>query len=536
MKRIRHLWSSESGAAAPLIGVCFFMLIAAIGVAVDLGRAQIAQSKLQAALDSAGLAAGAIAGQNLSEETLKPEAWKYLSANFFGQTVDATLAEDEFDLDLSEDNSVVTLEATARMPTTFMGLFGHRDMQIAARSEITRETTGLEVALVLDLTGSMNEPASAGETKTKMEALRGAAVDLIDILFGSNETVDDLWVGIVPFASSVNIGADHADWMDDLADFTTKNLCVGPTSGSPKCPSPVTSTARVSTRTNPVTLVDRYMASNTSGWYFNTHTWRGCVLERWTNDRDVTDDPPDVQGFQTFFAPDTSYNVSGGNYSNNWRGPTNDSGSRNGNNLTALDRDGDVNPDELGANRGCPEYPITPLTNVKATLTGAINGMLWPNGFTHINVGAVWGWRLLSPEWRGEWGGDMNANDLPLDYDEPLSQKAMILMTDGKNTMYDYSYTAYEFLNNGHLKTTSNENTAANTLNDKTKTVCNAMKAEGIVVYTIVFGNGSDTTAKNLMKNCASQVDFYFDSPTEDDLKTAFRAIGDSLSRLRISR
>jgi hypothetical protein len=39
-----------------------------------------------------------------------------------------------------------------------------------------------------------------------------------------------------------------------------------------------------------------------------------------------------------------------------------------------------------------------------------------------------------------------------------------------------------------------------------------------------------------MMKACASETDFYFDSPTEDALKTAFQAIGDSLSKLRVSR
>ena len=532
----RNLWKCQRGAVAPLVGVCVIMLVGAVGVAVDLGRGQVAQSKLQAALDSAGLAAGAIVGQNLTEEKLKPEAEKYLNANFGGSTIDASISD--FDLQLSDDNSVVTLEAEATLPTTFMRIFGKGSMRVAARSEITRETTGLEVALVLDLTGSMNEPASAGETKSKMEALRGAADDLINILFGSHDTVDDLWVGIVPFASSVNIGTSHTGWMSDLTNYTTKNLCIGSTSGTPKCPSSPAplSSAKVSTRTNPVTLVDRYMASDTSGWYFNNHSWRGCVLERWTNNRDVTDDTPSTQKFQTFFAPDTSYSVSGGAYFNNWRGPTNSSNNKDGNNLTALDRDGDINPDELSANRGCPEYPITPLTNVKATLTTAIGDMLWPNGYTHINVGAVWGWRLLSPKWRGVWGGDMDANSLPLDYDEPLSQKAMILMTDGLNTMYSNSYTAYGLLGDGHLGTTSSQSIAGATLNTKTKAVCDAVKAKGIIVYTIVFGDGSDSTAKDMMKACASETDFYFDSPTEDALKTAFQAIGDSLSKLRVSR
>ena len=52
----------------------------------------------------------------------------------------------------------MTLEAEATLPTTFMRIFGQNQMEVSARSEITREMTGLEVALVLDVTGSMDDP------------------------------------------------------------------------------------------------------------------------------------------------------------------------------------------------------------------------------------------------------------------------------------------------------------------------------------------------------------------------------------------
>jgi len=267
-----------------------------------------------------------------------------------------------------------------------------------------------------------------------------------------------------------------------------------------------------------------------SDWYFRDlltgerHTWGGCVEERWTNNRDVTDDPPSTQKWQTYFVPDTT---SSGN--NNWRTST-------GGYAVNKDHDGDTTDEETSANKGCPEQAITTLTNTKATLLAAVDALQYPRGNTHINVGAVWAWRLLSPSWRDLWGGQMDANDLPLNYHEQLSQKAMILMTDGTNTMSDTIYTAYGFLADGHLGTTTSTTTAKSKLNSKTTTICNAMKAQGILIYTIVFGNDSDTTAKNLLKNCASETDFYFDSPSQAALEAAFQTIGDSLSKLRVSR
>ena len=530
-QNLNKLSSCERGAVAPLVGVCAILLVGAVAVAVDIGRGQVAQSKLQAALDSAGLAAGAMVGQNLDEEHLKPEAQKYLDANFVGSTIGATIQT--FDLDLSEDQSIVTLNATASLPTTFMKIFGRNTMQVAAQTEITRETTGLEVSVVVDITGSMNEEVGGSpvDHTHKINALRTAGKDLINILFGSHATVDDLWVGVVPFSQTVNIGTDHAAWMSDLTNYTDQIYCSGPTSGTPKCPTDALTinAAGVSTRTNPITRVDRYMFSSNAGWYFSPHSWRGCILERWASGKDITDDTADTEKWATYFVPDTSTAELDpfGNNSNNWR-------SNAGNYQVALDRDGNTSIDEHSANAGCPENPITPLTNVKADLITAFDNLLWPTGNTHINVGAAWGWRLISPKWRDKWGGAMDTNNLPLDYDEPLSQKAMILMTDGINTM-GQDMTAYGWLNAGHLGTTSSS-TATTKLNTKTKAICDAMKAKGVLIYSIVFGNGSDTTSKNMMKYCASQADYYFFSPSAAALQTAFRAIGDSLSKLRVSK
>jgi Flp pilus assembly protein TadG len=547
VRRLAGLGPCERGAVAPLIGFAMIVLVGAVGVAIDIGRGQVAQSKLQSSLDSAGLAAGAMVGQTLDSDDLKPEAEKYLRSNFAGETIDATITD--FDLQLADDQSVVTLEAKATLPTTFMRVFGQQKIDVAARSEITRETKGLEVAVVLDVTGSMDDPVGGtgpGSTDKKITVLRIAAKDLINILFGSNDTVDDLWVGVVPFSQSVNVGTEHADWMADLDSYLEQDNCIGPNSHSnwththvvgetapDYCP---TNGPNVSTRTKPHTLVDAYMFADdptspkvngpgitpaapalTTPWYFAPHTWGGCVLERWTNNRDVTDDPPATQKWDTYFVPDTS-----GSGNNNWR-------SNTGNYNVDIDND-------ISANKGCPQQPITTLTNVKASLITAVDDLVNPRGNTHINLGAVWGWRLLSPEWRNLWGGDMDAHGLPLDYHEQLSQKAMILMTDGENTMTSGTYTAYSWIEDGHLGTTSSSTTARTTLNTKTTAVCNAMKAEGILIYTIVFGNGSSTSAKNLMKACASEEDFYFFSPSQDALKGAFRAIGDSLSKLRVSK
>ena len=45
-------------------------------------------------------------------------------------------------------------------------------------------------------------------------------------------------------------------------------------------------------------------------------------------------------------------------------------------------------------------------------------------GGTTGNLGLTWGWRTLSPRWRGAWGGE-TPNTLPLDYKTPLMEKVV---------------------------------------------------------------------------------------------------------------
>ena len=242
----------------------------------------------------------------------------------------------------------------------------------------------------------------------------------------------------------------------------------------------------------------------------------------------MTDTAPSDEAFPVYFAPDTS--SSGGN---DWR---NSSGGYNVNTTGTR-----------SANRGCPVNAITPLTNVKQDLLDAIDD-IDVVGYTQLPLGAAWGWRLLSPKWRGEWGGGMDDNDLPLDYDEPLSQKVVIFMTDGNNDMPDevddpLEYTSYGRIVDGRIDGITEDSDAEDEMDARFSAICNSMKAggdeddaTGITIYTISFGSGVSTSSKTMLRNCASLQDYYFHAPSEAKLKEVFRAIGDALSKLRVSK
>jgi hypothetical protein len=128
------------------------------------------------------------------------------------------------------------------------------------------------------------------------------------------------------------------------------------------------------------------------------------------------------------------------------------------------------------------------------------------SGATRINVGLMWGWFTLSPRWQGVW--DSGKPNMPQDPAENL-QKAIVLMTDGKNVF-----------------PVDNANVEG---------LCGDIKEAGITIYTIGFGEGVNT---NLLRNCATNPQFYWFAPTEEDLRTAFQTIADDLlfNTLRLSQ
>lgn len=478
---------NERGVSAPTLGLLFMTMAAFVGTAVDIARLQLVQSRLTFALDAAGLAAGA----TLNTTDLNEELTKFMNANFPANYMGA--ATPQVVAQLNTDNTVMTLAATTTMPTTFMGLFGINTMNVQAHSEITRTSSGLELVMALDVTGSMNDDG-------KLSAMKTAAKSLVNILYGNKEEVPNLWIGLVPFSQTVNVGTGRKDTWINTTHLAT--LGYGTTS--------------------------------------NKTSWGGCVDSRDTDNGDTTDTPPSQQKYKVYYSPSTDirpepyspddYYYSGGRWRsynvNDWVYSWNT--NKTPKKLESLDAD-------TGPNAYCPTV-MTPLTPTKQTILNAINALV-ARGNTHINIGAVWAWNMLSERWQGEWGGTMGTT-LPLDYGTPHMNKAAILLTDGDNTMSQPIYTAYGYLSDGRLGSTTNSTTARNTLNTKLSTVCTAMKAKGIYIYVIALGGSSDINedTRELLEGCASGSNYYFESPTASELNGVFNAIADSLSNLRVSQ
>ena len=109
----------------------------------------------------------------------------------------------------------------------------------------------------------------------------------------------------------------------------------------------------------------------------------------------------------------------------------------------------------------------------------------------------------------------------------------------GGNGFNKSVYNAFGYAKNGHLGNTNGSNAEA-TLDTKTLTVCDAIKSAGpgatdhIRLYTIGFQ--VTTASQDLLRNCATKPDMFYNSPSNDQLTAVFQDIAQGLSELRIAQ
>jgi len=164
--------------------------------------------------------------------------------------------------------------------------------------------------------------------------------------------------------------------------------------------------------------------------------------------------------------------------------------------------------------------PVTELTSDGQAISDEIDEQ-FAYGSTFIPGGLLWGWNMLTSE-------------APLTGALPKAaiaaqggKKALVLMTDGANTLYETEGSTVWGVHWG-----CDDCTATNEL---TAELCTNIKADGIILYTVLF-EVTDPAIESLLHDCASDPQKSFVAEDEAALLTAFAHIGSSLSQLRISK
>jgi Flp pilus assembly protein TadG len=173
MTRQARTIRSDAGVAMIHMAIFLPMLLLFTGLALDTGRAYLVKAQLSKAVDGAALTAA----RNLNGGNPRGEAAKVFSANFASTFMGATYVTDPgtdpdfYEMHTVEETGVhvVTIKATATVPTSFMRLGNFTEMTVSSASEATRRL--VDLSLVLDVSGSIG-PA--------WPAVRDAARSFID--------------------------------------------------------------------------------------------------------------------------------------------------------------------------------------------------------------------------------------------------------------------------------------------------------------------------------------------------------------------
>lgn len=414
---LRQFQKREDGVVAIVFALALIGILLIVGLAIDVGRAVHATTRLETALDAAALAgAKGLRLQNLSEGETRELAERLFRENVAEQ--DRTpLSITSVNVRVDVRKSEVQIDADSELPMQFGQLAGIRKMTFKRSATAIFEAKDIEIAVMLDVTGSMSPP-------NKIGALKDATKTLVDIVIPEEETGQKVRVGFAPYSSGVNAGIFAAN----------------------------------------VTGGRSVAAGNT------------CAFER----QDLNQQTSDAQ-------------------------PTGQLSLRSSN---------DIEPG-LGPNP-CPpaNATILPLTDDKDLLKSTVDGY-GTRGYTAGHLGIAWASYLLSPQWGTVVGNDAEAAG----YDDKSVQKFAIVMTDGEFNTY-----------NGERRFPSHPDSI-----QASKDTCAAMKARGIVVYTVGFQLNA-AGAEDVMATCASDSSKAFTADDGAELEAAFRAIAEDIVTLRLTQ
>ena len=599
-----------------LFGLSLPVLILMTVGGVDLHRASTVRVNLQDALDASALAAARSPYTEAGD--IQAVGLAALRANMQAYP-NVILREADTSFVLNDENVVVAssgVDVKALVANIFLppyGQFMDDYLPVGAHSEVDRSSKNIEVALVLDITGSMS-----GQ---RIIDLKAAATQLVDIVVQDVQTPYYTRMAIVPYSMGVNVGSyanaargtpigarniAHMAWASatarNITAITRANPGVVTTSTGHGLVTNdyvwirnVSGMGQVNNRAYRVVRISStrfslqswngssWVAVNTSSYssYGGSGEARKCLLSdcsvqvtapghglvtgdgvyiNGANGMTQANDRPYIVTRQTNNTYSIGVNgaewgahTSGGSSwcgqdGCQWRVFHNPSGTLRALEISTCvsERAGtqaytDAAPTVstwVGRNypsipyNRCPSATLLPLSSNKTTLKSLISG-LNVTGSTAGQVGMAWGWYTVSPNFNGLWPGSPAGAYSPED-----TLKAVIIMTDGEfNTPYSTGVIARNAgSGSGGPYDKINQNATNGNPFDQGAALCDAMKAQGVIVYTVGFQIAAGGNAAELLANCATSGEHAYLPSSGSDLSQAFAAIGRDITRLRISK
>ncbi|MFA7579435.1 pilus assembly protein [Castellaniella sp.] len=441
MRHLRQLAGDERGAVAVISILSFSVILASSLFAMDMVRHNVAQTRLQNALDTAVISAGRKLadfdpGKPAEHQAWLDDAYNYFRANMPAEYLGMAIPREALEIEYLEDKAPGSAIRTAQrirmsvagdLPLLSTGYFKQTAWPVGASNEARRKVRNdLELVLALDNSGSMDDSAGS-KMGTRMAVLKSSTQDLIQTVMEAaaagaadydedDDEVRGAFIGLVPFNDVVNVGnvatarsAWMAGWLGRYPDQ------------------------------------QNYIATN----------WPGCIVEPAGNWSDSNRLPPEALTPLAGFQPLVSV------YARAYTGS--DLGLGNNQRLVARADYPDAGvgflaPASASKDRRVTANFVPSASNIQTrftlepqyctrskvrffvgteeeqknkSLSNAVAAMQSYGG-TNVGMGLLWAWRMLDPAWRGADSGWGHAG-LPRDYETDKLNKVIVLLSDGDN-------------------------------------------------------------------------------------------------------
>lgn len=513
----------ESGG---MILFSLFILIAmliAVGMAIDTARVELARTKLQTITDNAILAAADLE-QSLDSKTVVKDYFKKAGLEQY-------LKEPQ--VVSGVNHRTVSAEANIVVPTFFMDMVGIETLTAPAIGTATESMSDIEIALVLDNSGSMDDT-----TPTRISLLKPAARDFIDAVTRQEGEPGTTSISIIPFATQVNAGAALLDRMSvtdehdyshcvtfDAGDFgTTSVAAYVPTSTAPASDT-LDLTAHFDADSESYVVSETRMvcpqaSSRTiTPWSTNADYLKGRINEMsvygWTSIEIGT--KWGAAMLDPSMRPVLNSLVSAGVVESDLQDQPFDYTRDNTMKILVVMSDGENtrNYDIKAPFRSGP----SPIYRYNTSSGSPRYSYYYDRSGTDNDYFDFQDWRWESKPYGGD---DAYRHSWP-DLWEDMSVE-YFLENYKDNALGNYAYPEYDDIVARPSKSTKN---------DRTSEICTAVKNRGVTIFTIgmdTYGQGDAT-----LEDCATTTDYFYDVQSLD-ISAAFASIARQINQLRLTQ
>jgi Flp pilus assembly protein TadG len=516
---------NQSGVVAPMFGLLLLVLVGSIGFAVDGARWFSAKRQTSNAVDAAVLAAA----RSMQLAPDRPDAALATGKDVYLTNIATrtTAATDTIDFALADNGRAVTVTGNATIQPIFLAAIGIDQLSLLpnASAKATFQATGLnegtniEISLMLDFTGSMCDDGQGPcTTGTKVQGLRDAATDLVNIVVQNDQSLYTSRVAIVPFSTRVRVDVDNHDGvlMKKLTNLDLKwsgwfDYC------------------EVGSGANGGEVVGNWRCLKYTPAYVSDWKLLPCVTDRAYDAPSqiliesrliYTDAPPGPEAWLN--AHDGTRETKFGDSSDAPLTPQLGTAAASPTRSWNYDL-----PTKTCADSGT-ENRIIPLTSDKQLLAARI-AQFTAAGSTAGALATAWSWYMISPNWDKIWTGDATPgpySDLEAKQANgaPVLRKVAILMTDGAFNTFR-----------------SSKGQNPGTVSNQAKNYCTEMKNQGIEIFTVGFAldevdSSERSTAEDVLRSCGTDISHFYPTLTVPELKAAFRDIAIKVSPVRLSQ